>query len=132
MGVVRYLHDRLQNAITGTGTARDPRTASGYALMPPLSDVEIAAAYRGSGLMRKICNIPAMDMVREWREWQADKPQIETLEAEENRLGLRRKVYLAERFRALGGGAFILGLPGNPSEPAPAVGKVCALPGITR
>lgn len=123
MGRVIPLVDRLVNALTGSGTARDPRTAGSYALLPPLTDIEIAAAYRGSGLMRKICTIPALDMVREWRVWQAEKDQVTALEAEEKRLGIQRKAYLVERLRALGGGALVLGLPGNPSEEAPAVGK---------
>lgn len=119
MGVVAYLSDSLRNALTGTGTSRDARTASTYAAMPPLTQYEIDAAYRGSGLMRKIIQIPAMDMVREWREWRAEADQVAKIEAEEKRLGLRGKIRAAEILRGLGGGALILGLPGDPSQPAP-------------
>lgn len=118
MGVVRYLSDRLTNALTGTGTSRDPRRASAYQFAP-LTQHDIAAAYSGSGLMRKIIGIPALDMVREWRDWTgADAEQISALFEHEKRHDLRRKVKQVETLRGLGGGALILGLPGEPEQPA--------------
>lgn len=119
MGVVAYLSDSLRNAITGAGTRRDARTATTYAPVLPLTQPDIDAAYRGSGLMRKIIQIPAMDMVREWREWRAEADAVAAIEAEEKRLGLRGKIRSAETLRGLGGGALILGLPGDPAQPAP-------------
>jgi phage-related protein (TIGR01555 family) len=123
MGTVTRLFDGLRNAITGQGTGRDARTAATYAASRPLTQQEIHAAYTGSGLMRKIIRIPALDMVREWRCWEMDKDTIELIEAEEKRLQLQQKALQAETLRALGGGAFVLGLPGNPFDPAPNVGK---------
>lgn len=122
MGVARNLWDGLTNAFTGLGTRSDPRTANAYAFCP-LTHQQIEAAYRGSGLMRKVIDIPALDVVREWRDWQADADQIKAIEAEEKRLGIRAKVKLAEILRGLGGGALIMGLPGNPSQPAQPVSK---------
>lgn len=119
--VVR-LFDGLRNAITGSGTARDPRMANNYAWRA-LTQPEIIAAYRGSGLMRKIIGIPPLDMVREWRDWKAEDDQITLIEGEEKRLGLQGKVRTAEVLRGLGGGALILGLPGAPNEPAPDIVK---------
>jgi phage-related protein (TIGR01555 family) len=75
------------------------------------------AAYLSSGMMRKVVNIPANDRVREWRDWQADKEQIELLEAEEKRLALIAKVKFAEVLRGIGGGALILITPGDHSQP---------------
>lgn len=120
MGNVLRLFDGLKNAITGAGTRRDARTASTYAPVLPLTQPEIDAAYRGSGLMRKIIQIPALDMVREWRDWKIDADLVTKIEDEEKRLGLQAKVRQAEVLRGLGGGALILGLPGDPSQPAPA------------
>lgn len=114
------MNDGLMNAITGLGTSADPRNASAYRFCP-LSANQIENAYRGSGMMRKCIEIPALDMVRAWRDWQADDADIELLEAEETRLGLRQKIYQAEILRGLGGGAIIMGLPGLPNT---AVGKV--------
>lgn len=119
MGKVLSMFDGLRNALTGTGTARDARASMTYAPVRALTQHEIAAAYSGSGLMRKICQIPALDMVREWRTWaSADAEQIARIYAEEKRLGLIGKVRQAEVLRARGGGALILGLPGVPSTPA--------------
>lgn len=120
MGTIVSMFDGLVNAVTGMGGRRDPRVSAVIAAPLPLSNADIDAAYRGSGLMRKIVRIPAIDMVREWRDWKIDKDKISDVEAEEKRLGVRRKVRDLEILRRLGGGALILGLPGNPSEPAPA------------
>lgn len=116
MGAVRNLYDGLVNAITGQGTTADARRGNAYCFRP-LTQHEIEAAYRGSGLMRKVVDIPAFDMVREWRDWQAEADEIEKLEAEERRLGIQHKVLLAEILRGLGGGAIILGAPGSPEMP---------------
>ena len=112
------MFDGLMSAL-GMGSTADPRTRTGYAFRP-LDRAEIEAAYRGSGLIRKIIRIPADDMVREWRDWQAERDQITALEAEERRLGVRAKVRQAEILRGLGGGALILGAPGDPATPLPA------------
>lgn len=119
MATIIRLFDGLKSAITGAGTRRDARTASTYAPVLPLTQPEIDAAYRGSGLMRKIIQIPALDMVREWRDWKIDADLVTKIEDEEKRLGLQTKVRQAEVLRGLGGGALILGLPGDPSQPAP-------------
>lgn len=120
MGKVIPFFDGLINALTGAGTSRDPRTASTYTSRP-LTQVEIAQAYSGSGLLRKIVRIPALDMVREWRIFTGlDADQAAKLFEHEKAHGLRQKIQQAEVLRGMGGGALILGLPGNPSEPAPA------------
>ena len=119
MGTVTQLFDGLKSAITGAGTRRDPRASSSYGIVAPLTQQDIDAAYRGSGLLRKIIQIPALDMVREWRDWRLDAETVSKIEAEEKRLGLREKVRAAEVLRGLGGGALILGLPGDPATPAP-------------
>jgi phage-related protein (TIGR01555 family) len=118
MGKVLNLFDGLRSALTGTGTARDARTSYDYAFRA-LTQPEIAAAYSGSGLLRKICQIPALDMVREWRTWNGlEADQVAEVYAEEKRIGLVGLVRQAEVLRALGGGALIMGLPGDPTQPA--------------
>lgn len=118
MGTLHKIADGLINAITGVGTGRDARSASTY-VSRPLTQIEIGSAYSGSGLIRKICQIPALDMVREWRDWKIEAVDIGKIEDAEKLHGIRAKVQQAEVLRAMGGGALILGLPGNPSEPAP-------------
>jgi phage-related protein (TIGR01555 family) len=119
MGIIRRFTDGLTNALNGMGGRGDPRHANRYAFCP-ISHQEIEAAYRGSGLMRKVVDIPAFDMVREWRDWQAEAAQITALEEEERRLGIQAKVMLAEILRGLGGGAIILGAPGDAALPISA------------
>lgn len=119
MGMIRRLADGLTSALTGMGRTSDPRTANRYVYAPKTRE-DINAAYRGSGIMRKIVNAPADDMIREWREWKADADQIAAIEAEEARLAILHKIRKAEVLRGLGGGAMLLGLPGNPEAPAPA------------
>lgn len=132
MGKLAFLSDGLKNAITGAGTSRDPRTSSHYSFMP-LDQASIEAAYRGSGLMRKIINIPALDMVREWREWSGmDAADIEKIENTERVFQIRQKIKQAEVLRGLGGGALIMGLPGDPSMPAPAGSKLSFVHVVSR
>lgn len=107
MGVVRNLFDGLTNALSGLGGSNDPRSYNRYFVVPK-TDPEIDAAYRGSWVMRKIIDKPATEMVREWRDWQADSDDIEKLEAEEKRLDLRNKVRRAEMLRGLGGAGMVL------------------------
>jgi phage-related protein (TIGR01555 family) len=109
---------------SGMGGGNDTRRGNIYAFCP-ITHQQIEAAYRGSGLMRKVIDVPALDMVREWRDWEAENAAAALIEAEEERLGLQHKVLLAEIMRGLGGGALILGLPGDAAMPANmgAVGK---------
>lgn len=122
MGMVLNLFDNLRNALTGTGTGRDVRSAYSYEARP-LTQQEIAAAYSGSGLMRKIVQIPALDMVREWRDWKLEAGDIAKVEELEKFHGVQQKVRQAEVLRGMGGGALILGLPGDPTTPAPEPGR---------
>lgn len=78
------------------------------------------AAYLSSGMLRKVIQIPAADRVREWRDWQAEKDQIEAIEREEKRLGLIAKVRHAEVLRGIGGGALILITAGDHTQPLAA------------
>jgi phage-related protein (TIGR01555 family) len=114
-GILRNMADGLRNVLTGLGGAGE-RGGNRYVFCP-ISQDQIEAAYRGSGLLRKVIDIPAFDMTREWREWQGDGEQIEALEAEETRLGIAAKVKQCEILRGLGGGALILGAPGDLNMP---------------
>jgi phage-related protein (TIGR01555 family) len=83
------------------------------------SQAAYETVYRTSWLARKVHDLPPKDMTREWRSWQAEKNAIEAIEAEERRLQLKQKVRSALLLARLhGGGALVLGLPGNPDQPA--------------
>jgi phage-related protein (TIGR01555 family) len=109
--------DTLVNLISGLGGLRDKSTGSAYALNL-LDKGQIDAAYRGDWIARKIVEVPAFDETREWRDWQADKPQIEQLEQEEARLAVQPKVSKARKLaRLYGGAALYIGVDGDPHTP---------------
>lgn len=95
--------------MSGMGTSIDRRGGRTYIFLP-LDHSQAEAGYRTSWLIRKIVDVPAKDMTRAWRDWQATKEQIEAIEKEEKRLQLREKVKRALILsRLYGGGALILG-----------------------
>ena len=107
--IIAFVRDSLTNMVANLGTSRDKASATFYS-MPMLSDEELLNAYRGAWLPRKIVDIPAFDSVRAWRDWQATKPQIEAIEAEEKRLNVKGKVLEARiKARLWGGAALVIG-----------------------
>lgn len=109
--------DGMANVITGLGRANMKSAATRYVV--EYDGLERDNAFRASTWYRKIVTLPASDAVREWRSWQAEKDQIEKIEGEEKRLGVRNVVYQALLTARHTGGAVILvgGLPGTASQP---------------
>lgn len=118
MGTVTRLWDGLANVLTGRGTTVD-RSAANFWVRRFTTPDQIEAAYLGSWLHRKIVDIPAQDMCRAGRDWDAEDDEIAKIEAEEKRLGLWAKVYEALTLGRLGGGAILIGLGDDPSQPMP-------------
>lgn len=112
------LGDRLQNLVSSMGTAKDKATRSTW-YVNELTPDQAIAAYRGDWIARKVVDIPAFDMIREGRNWQADNALIQKLEAEEARLQVWPKVAKAIKLaRLYGGSALILGIGDtDPSQP---------------
>lgn len=106
MSAFTYLKDSLQNLVAGLGTARDKASHSHYAL-PLMDDQQLLNAFRGSWTAQKGVSIPAVDACRNWRNWQADKAQIELIEAEEDRLNVKGKILEALLMARLFGGAAV-------------------------
>lgn len=117
MGKVLNLLDKLSNVMSGMGTTIDKRSYAGYHFLP-VDPTQAEACYRTSWLMRKIIDIPPLDMTRTWRSWQAEKDDIEALEKAERKLQLRNKAKRALGLaRLYGGGALLIGVKGdNPEE----------------
>lgn len=123
-----WMFDRLQNLMSGLGTAKDKATANSYGLqlIPP---AELIAMHRSDWMARKIVDIIPDDMTREWREWKADEAVVEAIEAVEQHplIGLQAKVTEAMQMARLrGGAALYLGVQsGTPEEELrlDAVGK---------
>lgn len=99
--------DSLRSLITGLGDPTLDKSASVVYGNTILSDQQLINAYRNTWLARKIVDIPALDALRKWRDWQADQEQITLLEQEEKRLGLQSKVLQAKTLARLWGGAVI-------------------------
>lgn len=118
MGIMTRIGDGLSNVLSGLGGTRDKAAANSWGFVE-LSREQLSNAYRGDGLSRKVVDAPAFDMVREWRAWQAEKDQIEDIEAEETRLNIRAKVKQAHILARLYGGAgIVLGIgTDDPMEP---------------
>lgn len=105
--------DSLRNLAANLATGGDKSAYSTYTLNIQRGP-EAIAAYMTS-ILKKAVDIKAEDTFREWRGWQGDKAQIEALEREENRLGLKQKFVEADKLAQVTGGAaiFMGGLPGN-------------------
>lgn len=99
-------NDGLTNLASNLGTERDKAAHTFYS-ETYLDDAMCSRIYRYSWLGRKIVDIPAKDATRKWRNWNAEAPQIELIEAEEKRLGIKAKVLDCRRKARLFGGAGI-------------------------
>lgn len=105
-GNITRVDDGFQNLVANLGTSRDKAFHSTY-VFTPLPAAQLEAAYQSSKLAEKIVDIPAEDAFREWRDWQATKEQIESIEAEEKRLNLKGKLVEAMKAGRLHGGAVV-------------------------
>lgn len=121
MGTVsplRRFADGLANVLTGRGTTAD-RSSFNFWARRFTTPEQVESAYLSSWLHRKIVDIPAQDMVRAGRDWDAEDDQIAAIEKEEKRLGYWAKLYEALTLGRLGGGAILIGLGDDPSKPMP-------------
>lgn len=108
----------LANIMSGRGTSVDRASYDRWVNCTMLP-AQIEAAYRSSWLVRQIVDIPAQDMTRSGRDWDATDDEISKIEAEEKRIGLWAKVRQAAIFGRLGGGALFINLGDEPSRPLP-------------
>lgn len=115
--IIPFLRDKLSNVMSGMGTSADKSMYGGYNFIQA-APMQVESAYRTSWIMRKIVDIPAIDMTRAWRAWQADRDLIKLLEAEEKRLQIKAKCKRALILARLwGGGLLMLGTDkGEPEQ----------------
>ncbi len=107
MKIVKKMTDGLQNLVSGLGTSKSKREHSRFVLENITTNwMEMDAAYQTNWIARRICDIPAEDMTREWRTIKCRK--AEEIEAEEMRLGLKYSCLEALSWSRLHGGAAIL------------------------
>jgi len=105
----RLTTDGLTNLVSGMGTSRDKGWQAQYT-MPVDDPAQFLAAYKASRMIARAIDLPAEDSCREWREWQAKSSDISKIEAEEQRLDVRGKMFEARRLaRLMGGAALVIG-----------------------
>lgn len=118
--------DGLANLVAGLGTGRDKAFYSEWTQPRVLTQQTLSNMYRSSWLAKKIVNLPAEDMTREWRKFRFDdNPETTDDEAKdgqrrvdqaEKKFGLREKVTTALQWGRLYGGASILMGVGRPED----------------
>lgn len=109
--------DGLVSIASGIGTSADKLTQHGYCFRK-LTWGEVEARYRSSWLARKIVDLPAAEMTRPKRLWQADDLDITEVEKLERSIGLWTKLQEALRLGRMGGGLLVIGaMQGDVSQP---------------
>jgi phage-related protein (TIGR01555 family) len=118
MGAIIKLRDGFTNLLAGLGVPGRDKFASQQYTFVPMSLSECEMAYRGDWIARKCIDIPASDMTREWRAWQAEQDQITKLEMCERTLSVQSKLQQALiKARLYGGSVIVIGVEsGNPEE----------------
>ncbi|QIG69503.1 putative portal protein [Rhizobium phage RHph_Y1_1] len=107
--VITFAKDALTSLVNGLGMIGKDKAASVVYTLPLWTDQHFSDMYRGAWLPRKIVNIPALDAMRKWRNWQTDEPKIELIEAEEKRLGVQAKLLeVMIKARLYGGAALYI------------------------
>lgn len=111
----------ITNQFTGMGTPRDQTTQTFYNFPRLFSKVELENAYRSSWIAKRIVNLPANDMVREWRQFSIEgdvgNDYTTTLENTERALQVKKRCNTALKWARLYGGAIMfLGIGDEPTE----------------
>ena len=109
--------DGLANIASGMGGNADKRSHQFYTHHCPLPYQQIEARYRSSWLARKVIDLPASEMTRPKRLWQADGADIGKMEELERTIGLWAKLEEALRLGRMGGAVMVLGSGANVGAP---------------
>lgn len=128
MSFLSRIGDGLQNVVANLGTGRDKAAHTVY-VPDNLTSQQLVAMYRTSWLAAAICDYPAEDATRKWRDWRAEAEHITRIEAEEKRLGLKHKVQEAlVAARILGGSALYISAenqdPAQPLKPGDRINSL--------
>ncbi|CAM3514462.1 anti-CBASS protein Acb1 family protein [Agrobacterium radiobacter] len=111
--------DRLQNFVSGLGTAKDKRVGNAF-VFQQIDPAQLVAMHRSDWMARKVVDIIPDDMTREWREWKADEAIVEAIEKVERapQINIQAKVNEALQLARLRGGSIlVLGVDvGSPED----------------
>jgi phage-related protein (TIGR01555 family) len=103
--------DGLTNVMTGLGTAKSKRSYNQWEYSALNDYSTLDACYQSNWIARKICDIPAEDMTREWRRIKCEG--AEDIAALEQQLLVPNMVQEALTWARLYGGAGILMITGQ-------------------
>lgn len=111
-------YDSFVNLLAGLGVPGRDKFMSQQYVYRPISHNECEIAYRSDWIAKKVVDIPAWDMTRQWRAWQADQDQIQAIEDCEKALFVQQKVQQALiKARLYGGALIVIGVEqGDPAQ----------------
>lgn len=98
--------DGWKNMLSGIGTSRDPSEHSMPQNDSRLEREYVDAIYRADGIGRRVVDLPAEEMTRQWVEVQGDSADDRLVEL--NRLGAKQKFNKALRWAGLYGGSVVV------------------------
>lgn len=101
----------LTNAIAGTGTSQDARTYGAFGFSPRITPLVANNLYDSVWMARKIVDIPAEDMIKNWRTISAptlDTNLIDKIQETEKSLFIKPKMLTALQWSRLFGGSLLL------------------------
>lgn len=116
-GMKGYTADGFRNFVAGVGVGGQDKAAANTYIVPQINLVQCENIYRSSGFGRRVVDIPAGDMTREWRTWMQDADAMHSME---KKLNIQRLIKDAITVGLKQGGAGIyIGVKGvtDPSEP---------------
>ena len=116
---IKNRFDGWQNLLTGAGMlGRDKRAYTSYGAGPILGQVQLRQMYEGEGFARRIINLPAREMTRQWIEIEGDTDGLclEELKRLKAKTSLRDMIRWA---RLYGGALAVLGLDDRQDLEAP-------------
>lgn len=100
--------DTLTNLVSMLGTSKDKQTASHFNWRTPITESELNAAYEEGGIVGKIVDCVADDMVKKWRTIFVEDEDAQLFYGLERSLGVAKAVSDAERWARLHSGSVIL------------------------
>lgn len=103
--------DGLINVVSGLGTTKSKRSHNQWAMSLLQDYATLDSCYQSNWIARKICDIPAEDMTREWRRIKSDG--AEEIAALEQQLLIANQVQEATTWARLYGGSGILMITGQ-------------------
>jgi len=112
--VKRYISDGFVNFVSGIGVAGRDKSASNHYGQPVYDYLQQETMYRTSWSGRKVIDIPAGDMTRQWRTWAENDVENAKIERKFKLQELSKQAIIMSKKH--GGAAIYIGLNGISDE----------------